>query len=225
MVRFVHKEQPEITMDYVNMPEESARKDALKRCSGEDGGVTAAAPEKKLYRLVAVSFGLLCVLQAALNISLRLALYSSQSKTPEACKNLIEETDKLKEKLINFNHLFQQGWVYFHPSFYYISSTKKSWNDSREDCLQRGADLIVINSKEEQDFTRKFNKVMWIGLTDRETKGMWIWVDGTPLDKSYWGWFEPNNRGNEDCAESKNSWNDESCNSKRYWICESKWAY
>ncbi|XP_051240095.1 uncharacterized protein LOC127354291 isoform X4 [Dicentrarchus labrax] len=151
MVRFVHKEQPEITMDYVNMPEESARRDALKRCSGEDGGVTAAAPGKKLYRLVAVSFGLLCVLQAALNISLRLALYSPyKTRDIEVCKNLIEESDKLKEKLINFNYLFQQGWVYFHPSFYYISSTKKSWNDSREDCLQRGADLMVINSKEEQ---------------------------------------------------------------------------
>ncbi|XP_051240087.1 CD209 antigen-like protein E isoform X1 [Dicentrarchus labrax] len=234
MVRFVHKEQPEITMDYVNMPEESARRDALKRCSGEDGGVTAAAPGKKLYRLVAVSFGLLCVLQAALNISLRLALYSPyKTRDIEVCKNLIEESDKLKEKLINFNYLFQQGWVYFHPSFYYISSTKKSWNDSREDCLQRGADLMVINSKEEQffsvnkDFTRKFNKFMWIGLTDRETKGMWIWVDGTPLDKSYWTPGEPNayEDKNEDCVELKshdieNSWNDIPCEDENFWICE-----
>ncbi|XP_051240094.1 CD209 antigen-like protein E isoform X3 [Dicentrarchus labrax] len=204
MVRFVHKEQPEITMDYVNMPEESARRDALKRCSGEDGGVTAAAPDSPY-----------------------------KTRDIEVCKNLIEESDKLKEKLINFNYLFQQGWVYFHPSFYYISSTKKSWNDSREDCLQRGADLMVINSKEEQffsvnkDFTRKFNKLMWIGLTDRETKGMWIWVDGTPLDKSYWTPGEPNayEDKNEDCVELKshdieNSWNDIPCEDENFWICE-----
>lgn len=45
---------------------------------------------------------------------------------------------------------FQQGWVYFRPSFYYISSIAKSWKDSRDDCLQRGADLAIINTKEEQ---------------------------------------------------------------------------
>lgn len=46
MVRFVYKEQSEITMDYVNIPEASAGRDALKSCSGQDGGVTAAVPGK-----------------------------------------------------------------------------------------------------------------------------------------------------------------------------------
>lgn len=44
MVRFGHKEQSEITMDYVNLPEASARSTAVKSCSGEDSGVTAAVP-------------------------------------------------------------------------------------------------------------------------------------------------------------------------------------
>lgn len=42
MVRFVHKEQSEITMDYVNLPKASARSKGLESSSGEDGGVTAA---------------------------------------------------------------------------------------------------------------------------------------------------------------------------------------
>lgn len=44
MVRFVHKEQSEITMDYVNIPVASARSKGLESSSGEDGGVTAAVP-------------------------------------------------------------------------------------------------------------------------------------------------------------------------------------
>ncbi|XP_036969105.1 CD209 antigen-like protein A isoform X1 [Acanthopagrus latus] len=230
MVRFVYKEQSEITMDYVNIPEASAGRDALKSCSGQDGGVTAAVPGRKLYLCVAVSFGLLCILQAALNISLRHTHCSSGSKTPDkgaSCTNVTEETDELKRKLINYDNYFQQGWVYFHPSFYYISSIKKSWTDSRNDCLQRGADLIIINTKDEQEFARKFHNLPWIGLTDRESKGMWKWVDGTPLTESYWSPGEPNayEGKREDCVDFRshdleNNWNDLSCEEHNFWICE-----
>ncbi|XP_036969113.1 CD209 antigen-like protein E isoform X2 [Acanthopagrus latus] len=200
MVRFVYKEQSEITMDYVNIPEASAGRDALKSCSGQDGGVTAAVPG------------------------------SSGSKTPDkgaSCTNVTEETDELKRKLINYDNYFQQGWVYFHPSFYYISSIKKSWTDSRNDCLQRGADLIIINTKDEQEFARKFHNLPWIGLTDRESKGMWKWVDGTPLTESYWSPGEPNayEGKREDCVDFRshdleNNWNDLSCEEHNFWICE-----
>uniref|UniRef100_UPI0037E779BD CD209 antigen-like protein E n=1 Tax=Semicossyphus pulcher TaxID=241346 RepID=UPI0037E779BD len=198
----VPEEQPESTMDYVNVPDASASSNAMK---------DAAVYERKHFRLVTVSFGLLCILQAALNISLRLAFCEPK-------------------------HYFQQGWVYLHPSFYYISSTKKSWQESREDCQQRGADLLIINSKEEQvcihDFSRKFHKLMWIGLTQRQSRGIWKWVDGTLLTKSYWGPGEPNSyQGKtEDCAEIKlhdneNSWNDIPCGDQNFWICEKTGPY
>lgn len=47
-------------------------------------------------------------------------------------------------------HYILRNWTYFNHSVYYISSIKKSWKDSREDCLQRTADLVIINSREEQ---------------------------------------------------------------------------
>uniref|UniRef100_A0A3Q2CV70 C-type lectin domain-containing protein n=1 Tax=Cyprinodon variegatus TaxID=28743 RepID=A0A3Q2CV70_CYPVA len=68
------------------------------------------------------------------------------------------------------------------PSLYYISSTTNTWNDSRKDCLERGADLAIIDSKEEQDFLRKFQKRLWIGLTDADVEGEWKWVDGSLLN-------------------------------------------
>uniref|UniRef100_UPI0037E9BDA4 C-type lectin domain family 4 member E-like n=1 Tax=Semicossyphus pulcher TaxID=241346 RepID=UPI0037E9BDA4 len=124
------------------------------------------------------------------------------------------------------------GWVYFNDSFYYISAWGNSWQDSREDCLQRGADLVIINSKEEQEFMRQFKKHVWIGLTDRETEGVWEWVDGTPLTTSYWDANEPNSHEgiDEDCGEIKlhyddeNNWNDVSCTVQNIWICEKKFT-
>ncbi|XP_047434292.1 CD209 antigen-like protein E [Mugil cephalus] len=220
MVR-VNREPSEITRDYVNLPDIPARSRSSK------GGEVTTAAGIKLFRLVAVSFGLLCILQAALNITLRLNFYSADSKTSDiknVCKNGTEETDELRR--LTDDH-FQQGWVYFRPSFYYISSTKKSWKESRNDCLQRGADLVIIDTKEEQDFTRQFNKLTWIGLIRDKRNRIWKWVDGTPLTKSYWGFGEPNGfeGKNEDCVEirfheSVNSWNDIPCEDQNFWICE-----
>ncbi|XP_070828283.1 CD209 antigen-like [Chaetodon trifascialis] len=136
-------------------------------------------------------------------------------------KNMTEEKADLKRILNTFE------WTYFRGSFYHVSSTKKTWQQSRDDCLQKGADLMIINSKEEQNFAKHFKKYMWIGLTDTETEGKWKWVDGTPVTKSYWGPGEPNGGRGENCGDIKfydaeNSWNDEACSYSCYWICEKK---
>ncbi|XP_059180157.1 CD209 antigen-like protein D [Centropristis striata] len=108
----------------------------------------------------------------------------------------------------------------------------KSWQDSRSDCQQRDADLLIINSNEEQEFIRRFQKPIWIGLTDRDTEGVWKWVDGSPLTTRFWASGEPNSyQGqNEDCAltnayDDKNSWNDVVCDNKYLWTCEKKMAH
>ncbi|XP_014877714.1 CD209 antigen-like protein C isoform X2 [Poecilia latipinna] len=124
---------------------------------------------------------------------------------------------------------FKQRLATFCPSIYYISSAVATWGESRNDCLKRGADLVIINSRDEQDFLTWYKKRLWIGLTDAEKEGEWKWVDGTRLNTSYWGPDEPNSDlgENEDCGEmrffeSENNWNDVSCGIKNSWICERK---
>ncbi|XP_030288476.1 macrophage mannose receptor 1-like [Sparus aurata] len=142
--------------------------------------------------------------------------------------NLNYQRDKLQRQLNFLRYYLQQGWFYFSDSVYYISSTKKTWQDSRNDCLWRGADLVIINSRQEQDFLRQHQKEMWIGLTDRQWEGVWKWVDGSPLTTSFWYSGEPNShRGNEDCVEINSinivyNWNDETCENENFWICEKK---
>lgn len=196
-------------MEYVNVP----RAQSTPPISAND---------KRLVRLVVLSFGLLCVLQATLNVSLRIYLYNSDAKTSELdgiCKNFTDQ------KRNNFDEYFRTGWVYFNTSLYYISTVKKNWLESQVSCLHMGAELMVINSRDEQEFTRKFHRFMWIGL--RRRRGVWFWVDGTPLTTSYWASGEPNMGENENCVELRvfeepNSWNDIICENQNYWICEKK---
>lgn len=43
-----------------------------------------------------------------------------------------------------------RGWLMFTSRCYYVSSQRRSWDNSRRDCQQRGADLVVIESRLEQ---------------------------------------------------------------------------
>uniref|UniRef100_A0A3Q2VYI9 C-type lectin domain-containing protein n=1 Tax=Haplochromis burtoni TaxID=8153 RepID=A0A3Q2VYI9_HAPBU len=121
----------------------------------------------------------------------------------------------------------QGNWVAFSDSLYQVSLEKKSWEESRQDCLQKGAHLMIINRREEQNFVNQFKKSLWIGLTDSETDGRWKWVDGTRMTTSYWNSGEPNGGRSENCGEvrfydSENSWNDAPCSIEKFWICEKR---
>uniref|UniRef100_A0A3B3SCX5 C-type lectin domain-containing protein n=1 Tax=Paramormyrops kingsleyae TaxID=1676925 RepID=A0A3B3SCX5_9TELE len=47
------------------------------------------------------------------------------------------------------------GWNSFNLKCYYNSDKKNNWVNSQRDCRQRGAELVVIDSNEEQVRERK----------------------------------------------------------------------
>uniref|UniRef100_A0A3P8ZBR8 C-type lectin domain-containing protein n=1 Tax=Esox lucius TaxID=8010 RepID=A0A3P8ZBR8_ESOLU len=142
--------------------------------------------------------------------------------------NLTKERDLLQTSYNNLiNQKCPKNWKKFGCSCYYISSVKNTWNAGRQDCLNRRADLVIINSREEQAFIKALGHRSWIGLTDRDVDGTWRWVDGTPMTTSYWINGEPNGGKKENCGENKISnddpvmaWNDQPCDHENYFICE-----
>ncbi|KAI3358222.1 hypothetical protein L3Q82_003214 [Scortum barcoo] len=76
-----------------------------------------------------------------------------------------------------------EGWRKFQYSCYYISSEMKNWTESRKDCQSRGADLVMITNREENDFVKELSKrgKSWIGLQSVKTENLnnwdWRWVD------------------------------------------------
>ncbi|XP_067338371.1 hepatic lectin-like [Channa argus] len=140
----------------------------------------------------------------------------------------------------------EEGWELHGGKCYYFSNKPSSWNQSREECVHHGGDLVKIDSREEQSFLveRLRNKMnesedkFWIGLTDSEEEGRWLWADGSELNTSltFWNLQEPDNWNGtngenpdgEDCvrmgekggADDLKCWFDQSCNNPHKLLCE-----
>ncbi|KAM9449864.1 CD209 antigen-like protein C [Clarias gariepinus] len=218
---------------------------------GQQGGATAWGT---CNRVTVVCVVLLCILLTTavtllwikfniLKTEIKLLQTSNNNLTKERDQlqanynNLTKERDQLQrerdDRLKTFCNSYKENCFSFNSSFYFMSNETKSWTESRQDCRDKGADLVIINSREEQEFISKQkvnNKVQaWIGLSDRETEGEWKWVDGTPLTTEknikFWANKEPNGGAGENCAEfysgaAGNFCNDKKCSVKLNWICE-----
>ncbi|XP_053336241.1 CD209 antigen-like protein E [Clarias gariepinus] len=210
--------------------------------SVSSGGATAWG---RCYRGTAVCMLLLCVLLLTAITVLwikYITLNTENNQLQTSFNNLTIERDQLQTSFNNltierdqlqtsFNNLTLEKCqkCFVVSSLYFMSNEVKNWTESRQDCRDKGADLVIINSKEEQEFISKQKvngKVQaWIGLSDTEKEGEWKWVDGTPLTTEFWNEKEPNNIGDEDCTEfysgaNGNLWNDQKCSKKLNWICE-----
>ncbi|NXG50647.1 KLRG1 protein, partial [Psilopogon haemacephalus] len=75
------------------------------------------------------------------------------------------------------------GWLWDAGQCYYFSSAKKNWEQSREDCCSRGAQLVTIRANTTLTFlVRTANmEVFHVGLKRHGSRSDWKWLDGTAL--------------------------------------------
>ncbi|KAA0703740.1 C-type lectin domain family 4 member M CD209 antigen-like protein 1 [Triplophysa tibetana] len=155
-------------------------------------------------------------------------IYNNVNATEVLDKGIYENLDSIWNREVNTERQQQIDWssdyfkwIYYNFSFYYISSELKTWNYSREDCKERGGDLVIIKSKEQQEFIQNATAgygfdPFWIGL--RKEEGLWKWIDEITLTTSFWidGYPRSNNRY---CARTSSSgWSDFSCDDVYGWI-------
>ena len=180
-------------------PEQSSESLGTGRSQWPD----AVSPPRCLIMAVAVLLVLLSVVLLARLLGLAVKYETVMEKTAsmerdmeqlrQRLKNLTEQRDKL---------LCQQdcsdGWDKFWCKCYRLYNVQESWNKSRELCVSHGADLVVVDSKEELEFINRYRKYFWLGATDEAAEGTWRWVDGTVLSLDNPSWSRGGPGGGED---------------------------
>uniref|UniRef100_A0A1A8ECA3 C-type lectin domain-containing protein n=1 Tax=Nothobranchius kadleci TaxID=1051664 RepID=A0A1A8ECA3_NOTKA len=154
----------------------------------------------------------------------------------EVIKKVEEERKRLMSMLNEMNGCVPSqrcplGWTEINSRCYFLSTEQKKWEESRQQCQSKGADLVVINDEKEQNALYRMNGnqylLFWIGL--RSTDGTLKWVDGSELKDAFWQDGQPDLGGGnniEDCVEmyhqspALSNWNDVSCQTLRHWLCE-----
>lgn len=114
---------------------------------------------------------------------------------------------------------------------YWVCERDGDWDAARDGCKALGQDLVVITDEAENAFVQsivqgKSKDEFYIGLTDREKEGTFVWVDDTKAKWTNWDVGEPNDLFGEDCSIVKKSgkWNDVGCNRdlRNAFVCEQK---
>ncbi|XP_028453743.1 C-type lectin domain family 4 member F-like isoform X2 [Perca flavescens] len=186
-----------------------------------------------------VALGVVSVLLAAAVIALGLIAH----KNMELSQTLTERDAVARNLTDEPYQKCEEGWELHGGKCYYFSTDRLPWELSRHQCIAQHGDLVKIDSREEQTFLeQKLREKMndaedkfWIGLTDSQTEGTWLWVDGSPLDTSLTFWLSGNpdnwegeDLDGEDCvrmgerggARELNCWFDKSCKVPHRRICE-----
>ncbi|XP_024654210.2 CD209 antigen-like protein C [Maylandia zebra] len=220
-------------------------RDSYDHFQSQEGGPQTLNPPSVLkgsFRCATLGLRVLCLLMLAgiIILSICYALNKSelqdelqgtktsltrlQSRYDELSKNhsqLQEEVKKLKEKI---EEKCPDRWTRFGSSCYFKSTESKTWSESRRACQDKGADLVMINSKEEQEFVSKFGGESWIGLRAKQTSGgyKWEWVDGSALTETFWatGWSDPYSGYRGVCCDNNRKWTGSYDPESKTFICE-----
>jgi len=105
----------------------------------------------------------------------------------------------------------------FNGKWYRVYLDKLPWPAARDKCKSLGGDLAMAPDAETWAFVKTLTTAsVWLGATDEKKEGVWVWVDGTPMQYADWIGAGPDNAGGVEnyLATHKGHWNDVARNGK-----------
>ncbi|XP_054912081.1 ladderlectin-like [Poeciliopsis prolifica] len=132
------------------------------------------------------------------------------------------------------NNLFRSycpaGWSQFNRRCFIFIPRTMSWAMAQRNCVSLQGTLASVHSFQEYHFIQRVitaathrSPETWIGGSDAQEEGVWLWSDGRPFFYSNWCSGEPNNYRDQDCLQmnygGSKCWDDVWCNNHRPSVC------
>ena len=88
----------------------------------------------------------------------------------------------------------------FLGKYYKVFDEFMSWHQARRKCQEMGGHLAIVRNDAENRFilsllSKTALGSAWLGATDEEREGRWVWVDGSDLLYKNWSEGQPTNNG------------------------------
>ncbi|XP_035985188.1 galactose-specific lectin nattectin isoform X3 [Fundulus heteroclitus] len=130
------------------------------------------------------------------------------------------------------------GWSEFNGRCFRYFPVPRTWASAQKNCVSLQASLASIHNIDEYHeiqrlimATSKEHKRTWIGGSDAQEEGTWLWSDGSPFHYTNWCAGEPNNgashpRGIQHCLQmndkAEKCCDDLWCNDALPFVCAKK---
>ncbi|XP_072771046.1 type-2 ice-structuring protein-like [Nerophis lumbriciformis] len=116
------------------------------------------------------------------------------------------------------------NWKKHNNRCFYFESSPKNWVDAETQCQTMSGNLASIHQDDEHKFLQTLTQSeAWIGGSDCQSVGSWLWSDGTGVSGTFWCPQKPDNTQAECCLKTNTQpaqcWDDTACNTLLPYVC------
>ncbi|XP_061732356.1 type-2 ice-structuring protein-like isoform X1 [Nerophis ophidion] len=116
------------------------------------------------------------------------------------------------------------NWQKHNQRCFYFESSTKNWVNAEKQCQTMGGNLASIHQDDEHKFLQTLSQAeAWIGGSDCQTAGNWLWSDGTGMSGTFWCPQKPDDTLDECCLQTNSQigkcWDDVACNTLLPFVC------
>ncbi|XP_034533053.1 C-type mannose receptor 2-like [Notolabrus celidotus] len=145
-------------------------------------------------------------------------------------------TNESQSRIAQRSSQCPSGWSHNNGRCFRYISTPQSWAWAEIRCQALGGNLASVHSHAEYLFiqrmivraTREY-PLTWLGGSDAEQEGVWLWSDGSHFTYANWCQWEPNNRGGQQCLRMNwangKCWDDYQCWPRHPYVCARRARY
>ncbi|XP_071315494.1 ladderlectin-like [Trachinotus anak] len=145
------------------------------------------------------------------------------------CAMVVLSSATARRSLVRRSRGCPAGWTRIQNRCYRFVPIAHSWSKSEKNCLTMGGHLASVHNADQYhaiqrmitEITHGFPNA-WLGGTDCQEEGTWLWTDGTAFDYRHCGTFN-NGWWNQHCLQMNygdhKCWDDLKCSTKLPSVC------